>query len=58
MRAREKGLQISLNSCLSDMLFPPSGEENSMAFMPNTEVMNERGKKMMVTIVKSIIERP
>lgn len=26
--------------------------------MPNTEVMNERGKKMMVTIVKSMIERP
>jgi hypothetical protein len=40
------------------MLLPPVGVENSLAFIPNTEVMKDNGRKMMVTIVKSIIERP
>lgn len=40
------------------MLFPPVGVSNSEAFMPKTEVMNESGRKMMVTIVKSMMERP
>lgn len=40
------------------MLAPPSGVENSAAFMPNTELMNERGRKMMVTTVKSMMDLP
>jgi len=40
------------------MLFPPDGLSNSAAFMPKTEVMNESGRKMIVTIVKSMMERP
>jgi hypothetical protein len=37
------------------MVFPPSGEESSVAFIPKTEVMNERGRNVMVTIVKSMM---
>lgn len=41
------------------MLLPlPSGPENSLAFMPNTELMKDRGRKMIVIIVNSMIERP
>lgn len=39
-------------------MMPPSGPDSSLAFMPNTEAINERGMNMIVTTVKMNVDLP
>lgn len=43
---------------LSVILSSPSFVWKSITFIPNTLLMNERGRKILVMMVKSMIERP
>jgi hypothetical protein len=52
-----ENLHMNVNWCLKVMI-PPEGPESSEAFMPNTLDMKDNGKKMIVTTVNNMMERP